>query len=111
MRLLQLRQALARVGLAALRQIDLGQAEQGVGLVRVDPQQLAPGIGGEIVAALVVPVVALTDQLLGGVGVLRVRAAGEQAQVDHAGQVQGFEVHAEHWVLQAGCSAPSAEKR
>ncbi|MCW0380839.1 hypothetical protein NB697_003685 [Xanthomonas sacchari] len=111
MRLLQLRQALARVGLAALRQIDLGQAEQGVGLVRVDPQQLAPGIGGEIVAALVVPVVALADQLLGGVGVLRVRAAGEQAQVDHAGQVQGFEVHAEHWVLQAGCSAPSAEKR
>lgn len=107
----QLLQALARFGLAALRQVDLGQAEQRVGLVRIDAEQLFPCIGGQIVAALVVPVIALADQLLGGAG-LRMDRRGEQAQVDHTGEVKRSQVLAEHaGVLQAGSRRPSAAKR
>ncbi len=112
MRAFELLQPLARFGLAPLRQIDLGQAEQCVGLVRVDAEQLLPGIGGQIVATLVVPVIALLHQLLGGAG-LRVRCrCGEQAQREHAGEVERLQVVAAHaGVLQAGNRRPSAAKR
>ncbi len=112
MRAFELLQALARFGLAPLRQIDLGQAEQCVGLVRVDAEQLLPGVGGQIVAALVVPVVALLHQLLGGAG-LRLRCrCSEQAQREHAGEVERLQVVAAHaGVLQAGNRRPSAAKR
>ncbi len=61
---LQLLQTLLRFGTAALVEVDQAQAEQRIGLVGIGRQQLAPRIGRQVLAALVLPVVALADQLL-----------------------------------------------
>ena len=92
-----------------LGQVDHAQAQQRVRLRRIHRQQLAPGVSGQVVAALVVPVVALVDQLLGsaGLGVGR----REHAQVQQADQAQRCQFLAEHGLLQAGTSCPSAVNR
>ena len=66
---------------------------------------------GKIVTPLVVPVIALVDQLLGGRSVLRLRGDRDQAQVDHAGKVKRGQFRAEHCVLQAGSRRPSEANR